>query len=75
MDNDNILQFNGNTTEETSPDDVLEAAKGQLEQVVLIGVTKDGLTYYASNTSDIGAILLELRLFESEMIRIIKDGE
>lgn len=43
-----------------SPDNVLSAAKGRLDDVMVIGFRPDGSVYFASNTGDIGKILVLL---------------
>lgn len=39
---DNILEFTGETVGRIEPDDILEGSVGYYEDVVLVGITKDG---------------------------------
>lgn len=55
--NDNVIDFDGVTRLDLSPDRVLEKAKGKLEGVVTMGYTKEGDIYFASSYSDGGTVL------------------
>ena len=52
-----VIAFTGITRLDMPPDQVLEAAIGKLEGVVIIGWTKDGKEYFASTYSDGGTVL------------------
>ena len=41
-----------------SADNVLAAAKGRLDDVMVIGFRPDGSVYFTSNTGDVGKILV-----------------
>ena len=55
-----IINFTGITTLDLDPDRILEAAKGELESVVIVGYGKaaDGsqIEYFASSISDGGTV-------------------
>lgn len=38
----NVIQFGGEPRLDLNPDDVLETAKGELDEVIVLGFTKDG---------------------------------
>jgi hypothetical protein len=70
-----IKKFTGNTTLDLEPDDVLEAAKGKLEDVMLIGWTPEGDLYLASTTSRTGDMFLLLEMAKSGLIDKIQYGD
>ena len=49
-----VLDFTGITSLDIEPDRILEAAKGELESVVVVGYRKDGREYFASSIADSG---------------------
>ncbi len=51
-DMENVIPFPGVTKLDIPPDQILEAAKGRLEGVVVIGYTTDGEEYFASSYAD-----------------------
>lgn len=62
-----VIEMGNVTRLNLPPDRILEAAKGKLESVVLIGYDKDGDIYTASSLADGGTVLwlmekLKLRL-------------
>ena len=46
-----IINFNGVTFGEIDPDKVLDAAKGKLSAVIIIGTEKNGNTFWVSTSS------------------------
>ncbi len=48
-----VLQFTGITTQPIDCDQILEAAKGQLSEVLVLGWTKEGKFYGAASQSDL----------------------
>lgn len=48
------------TTRTISPDEILQAAVGQLSRVTLIGVDKEGYLYVASSISDAPVIMFDI---------------
>ena len=59
-DENNIVQFTGTTRLDLEPDAVLIAAIGKLDNVVVIGTTKDGNQYFASSSADSKVLLWHL---------------
>lgn len=53
MTDDNVINFLGETLLDIDPNDVLEAAKGIHQHVIVIGIDEDGRknTYYSSVSS------------------------
>jgi len=52
-----VIDFNGITTLDLDPQRVLDAAKNEeLEGVVILGYTKDGDIYFASSYADGGEV-------------------
>lgn len=53
----NVIPFTGITRLDLDPDVILEAAKGELEGVVILGFKDDGVFYAASSYADGGTVL------------------
>jgi len=70
---DNIVTFTGITKLDTPPDRLLEAAMGQLTEVVIIGFDKDGKEYFASTKSDAGEVIYHLERTKHRLMKIIDD--
>lgn len=49
-------------------DDLLEGAKGKLEQVIVAGYDRDGVLYFGSSVSDGGEILWLLKMMEKALL-------
>ena len=56
-----VVQFNGDTRLDIEPDLVLEGARGNLQEVLVIGYENDEL-YVAFSSGDIGKNLLLMEL-------------
>ena len=56
------------TTLPIDPDQVLEAAKGNLDHVLVVGVDKSRSLYVASSSPDMGEDLLLLRCAEQIIV-------
>lgn len=54
-------------------DTVLDAAKGQLESVVLLGWTTDGEEYFASTDPDGGSVIFLLERAKLQLLRMSDD--
>lgn len=54
---DNIVIWKGVTFHDLPPDRLLEAAKGHLDSVVILGWDKDGDIYFASSKADGGEVM------------------
>lgn len=52
-----VIPFTGITKLDMPPDQVLDAAIGKLEGVVIMGWDKDGQEYFASSYADGGTVL------------------
>lgn len=63
-----IIQFTGITRLDLPPDQILEAAKQQLESVVVIGWTTEGEEYFATNLADGGTALWLLERCKRELL-------
>lgn len=59
---DNILNFP--TKESITPDTLLEDAKGQYENCIVIGVTKDGKADYSICAEDAQQVIYLIRMLE-----------
>ncbi len=53
-----IIPIGGVTRLDLPPDRILEAAKGKMEGVVIVGFDKDGEVYAASSYADGGRVLV-----------------
>ena len=63
-----VVEFDGLTTLDISPDSVLKSAVGKLEKVVLIGIDLDGNPYDASSFTDGCEVLWMLEKFKLRML-------
>ena len=66
---DNVIQFPGETCGEIDADKVLDGAlQSKLSVAIIIGLTEDDQTYFASSTGDIGENLFLLELFKQSLM-------
>lgn len=65
-----VVRFTGITTLDLDPDLVLEAAKGQLEDVTIIGYDKEGREYFASSVADGGKVTWMLERAKYKLMKI-----
>ena len=63
-----IIPLRGVTKLDLPADRILEAAKGKLEGVVLIGFDKDGVCYAASSYADGGTVMWLLEMCKQKML-------
>ena len=64
-----VIPFTGITTLDMPPDQILEAAVGKLEGVVIMGFTADGdEEYFASSYADGGTVLWLLERLKKRLI-------
>jgi len=69
MSDDNVVFLDVDTTLAIPPERVLDGAlKADLEEVIVLGWTKDGQMYAAGSTGDIADTLLLLELFKKELL-------
>lgn len=65
----NVVGFTGITRLDIDPDRVLGAAAGQLEGVVVLGLTKDGEEeYFASSYADGGTVVWLLERCKKKLL-------
>ena len=69
-----VYAFDGLTKYDIDSDFVLEAAKGKMENVWVLGIDKDGEEYFASSTGDLGDALLIVELFKKRIIQMYEDN-
>ena len=70
-----IFRFNGKTTLEIPPDQVLEQTTGILDSVLLMGWHKDGSFYTAASGPSIPEALMMLELCKKRLIDNATAGE
>ena len=64
-----IIQLGGVTKLDLPVDRILEAAKGRMEGIVLIGFDKDGKVYAASSYADGGTVMWLLEACKTKMMQ------
>lgn len=64
----NVIQFNGATTQEIDPDQVLQQAVGKCVDVLVIGFESDGSLYFAGSTGEVGNILTLMELAKFQLL-------
>lgn len=67
---DNVVDFGGITTLDIDPERVLKAAIGQLESVIIIGITKDGEEYFASSVANGPSVLWDLERAKLKLLQV-----
>lgn len=65
---DKVIPIGGITFLDIEPDRILEAAKGKLEGVVIMGFGKDEEFYSASSIADGGDVLWLIELLKIELM-------
>ena len=65
-----ILDFTGTTKGDIDPDAILEAAKGRVSDVILLGYDENGEEYFASAKADVTAILWLLKRYEKYLLEL-----
>lgn len=70
-----IIQWRGITKLDLPPDRVLEAAKGKMEGVVLLGYDKEGGEYFASTYADGGDVLWLLERCKTKLLGLVNKIE
>lgn len=64
----NIIEFPGFTRLDIDPDKVLEAEKGKLQSVLILGIDHEGYTTYSSSSANLGSLLLLVERFKLRML-------
>jgi len=62
------------TDEYIEPDRILEAAKGNLRDLLIIAFDKDGKEYIAGSSGDLGEVLLMLEYAKKCVMRMYIDN-
>ena len=70
---DRVIPLNNITYLDIEPDRILEAAKGKLDSVVILGYDKDDNEYFASSIADGSDVLWLMRRCEKQLLET--DGE
>lgn len=65
---DNVISLVKTPEPELSPDDVLEAAKGQLENVVVLGENKDGTYWVSASLDEISEVVLHIEVAKRTLL-------
>ena len=72
---DTIVPFTGITTLDLDPDQLLDRAKGELEDAIIIGFATDGSFYFASSLADAGEAIFRLERAKHLLMRKIDELE
>ena len=75
MDDKKVIPIGGVTKLDIPVERVLDAAKSQLESVVLAGWDKDGHLYCASTMADGGELIWLLEAAKHKLFECLKQGE
>jgi hypothetical protein len=67
---DNVIPLNNITKLDLQPDRVLEAAKGSLDGLIIIGYDINGEEYFASTYADGGEVLWLLERCKKNLLEI-----
>jgi len=68
---DNVVEFNGVTTLDLTPDRVIkEALKAKMTEVVIVGFDEDGEFYFASSQADGGNVIYHLEMAKYHLLKI-----
>ena len=68
-----IKQFTGMTTLDLDPNQILEEAKGELETVFVVGRDMEGMLYVASNTANVGEMMLLMEQAKAHLLRALQE--
>ena len=71
---DNVIPLGCITYLDLPPDRILEAAKGKLDSVLIIGFDKDGGEYFCSSIADGGEAIWHLERAKLALLRL-GDGD
>lgn len=75
MSRENVVRFTGTTRLDLAPDDVLDAAKGEMESVIVLGFDHDGREYIYSSKADGADILWALERCKHRLMSIMDSKE
>ena len=68
-----VIPFTGITKLDMPPDQILEAAKGKLEGVVILAYDADGEEYFASSYADGGTVNWLLDRCKKKLLSAVED--
>ena len=63
-----VIAFTGETYLDVDPDNMMRSVMGKLERLLIVAETKEGKTYLATSTSDLGSIILDLEAAKADFI-------
>lgn len=66
---DNIITFNGETRHDLPPDQILETAKGALQECVVIGTDHEGEIYVAGSSGKAAEVVYLLNVAIYRMMK------
>lgn len=66
----NVIPLGGITRLDLPVDRVLEAAKEQLDSVVILGYDKEGKQYFASTFADGGEVIWLLEMCKKQLLEV-----
>ena len=65
-----VLDFTGITKGDLDPDAILEAAKGKVTDVIVLGYDENDMEYFASAKSDAKELLWLIKRYEKYLLEI-----
>lgn len=68
-----VVDLNCVTRLPLDPDKILRSAIGELDRVVVIGVTKDGDEYFSSSEADGGSIIWDIERAKLRLLRVVDE--
>jgi len=77
-DDDKIIRLvpaSDETTADTDPDKMLEAAVGNLQEALLVGTDSEGMFYLASSTGSAADMLLFLEVAKKKVLELVSPEE
>ncbi len=69
----NVVPFPGTTTVDLNPDIVVKEALGKLDNVVVLGIDKEGNEYFAASDGDGGTVLWLLERCKKMLLELADD--
>ena len=65
-----VVDLDVTTNLDVDPDWLLKKAIGQLDRVVIIGIDKEGVEYFASSIADAGTSVWDIERAKLKLLRI-----
>ncbi len=70
----NVVEFNGITSLDLTPDRVIQGAlNAKMTEVVIVGFDEDGEFYFASSKADSGDVIYHLEMAKHKLLQIGSD--